>query len=223
MLLGDGNHSIAKCLAPLADHPRLDLPEEFADLPMVFDAMVFSHDHQELYQSGGLGGTFSSYWGWELDSFRSDFRLKFSSDRGTDLKIEYLTTDYSYGFDFGGIDSHNMVVHNDYLYKIGGGQHNSYGQGEIKQYDVECGYDNLYKYSAAYWGEVQVMPLSGVNATLNWDWLESLVLHVAMACSVSVNDQYIYVIGGFSEIRKDQIKIFDTKNEIILYLLHFSP
>lgn len=180
---------------------------------------AFSHDTQELYQTGGLGGT--SGWGghWEVNSLDLAYKLKLSnSTTNTDLEVEKLTESYLYNL--WGKDSHSMVVHNNYLYKIGGYSHSSMtGQ----QYDVNCGYDSEYKYFASAWGEVKAMPLTGINATVGWDYYPSLVLAVGMACTVSVNDEYIYVIGGFSEARKtDQFLNVDFKLKHLKFIVAFQ-
>ena len=129
----------------------------------------------------------------------SEYRLKLSNSTTYNLVVEDLGSSEDWQFYFTGEDSHSMVVHNDYLYKIGGYTHYSMPGS---QYDVNCGYGSDYKYFASCWGDVFAMPLTGINATIHWEYYPSLILPVGMACSVTINDEYIYVIGGFSEERK---------------------
>lgn len=59
-----------------------------------------------------------------------------------------------------------------------------------------CGYDVDYKYAATN-SYVDAMQMTGVNASIYWESFPSLKQAVAMACTVSINNQFIYVIGGF--------------------------
>ena len=72
IVLGDGNHSIAKCKTPLAYYPRTDVPLEFEDQasPLLYNGMTYSHAHGEIYLCGGLGRTFDAHEGWEILSNR---------------------------------------------------------------------------------------------------------------------------------------------------------
>ena len=197
VLLGNGNHSIAKCKIPLAHHSRTDTNDDTK--PLVYNAMTHSHTNQEIYLCGGLGSFYHQHT-WSIGSHTGCFRLKLSNVPGEPIQIEDLL---SPGHQ---VDSLSMVVHADHLWHIGGYQHFMVGDN----YHPGCGYEPDYKYGLTH-EYVSVMPLYGVNASTYWDFEENLKKPVANTCSLSVGT-HVYVIGGFDQYQRelDTVQYFDS-------------
>ena len=65
------------------------------------------------------------------------------------------------------------------------------------EFEIGCGYDNDYKYAAVN-EYVDVMTMTGANASTYWEMFPVLEKAVAMTCLVSINNEFVYVIGGFN-------------------------
>ena len=183
VLLGDGNWSIAKCMKSLADHIH-------SEAPVIFNGMAHSHPNQEIYLCGGISEIiYNVFFGPEITSVPECFKLKLSKKIGTSATL----TSHS-ELDVWKKDSFAMIYHNEYLYSIGGMDHFLFGD----KLEVGCGYEPDYKYAHTNLN-VNAMPLTGVNASTYWEMFPDVKQELAMTCAVTVNDQFIYLIGGFHE------------------------
>ena len=187
VLLGNGNWSIAKCMEPLAEH----LP---SDVPVIFNGMAHSYPNEEIYICGGISEIIYQAWfGPEITSIKECYKLKLSKNPGT------LATLIGNGeLEIWKKDSFAMIYHNEYLYSIGGMEHFLFGD-KLK---IGCGYEPDYKYAHTS-NYVSAMPLTGVNASIYWEMFPDVKQELSMTCAVAVNNQFIYLIGGFHDFSPD--------------------
>lgn len=157
---------------------------------LFFSKMAFVPDSGEIYLSGGIE-LVSNPWtisGTSFEKVEQCTSIRFPvNDSINEVTTKPLPNTW-------GLDSHISEYLQGYVYVIGGYTHDHAYDSSSDVTDT-CGYSRDYKY-ATHTRDFYRLESNSRNTSAEWSW-RFLTFGLALGCSVTIDDRYIYWIGGF--------------------------